>query len=94
VLGDVRPSAQLLRTSPPSYCRTQAFQGQGRSRSPNAGGDTTNALKQRPELVRNHQGRQTDDDRRLCCREITDTQGARRIKATQGLIVTAEFYWE
>src|ERR1700723_263316 len=55
----------------------------------NAGGDTTNALKQAAEFGITQSGQKMI----ALLQEITDTH-ALGIKATQGLIVTDAFYWD
>ena len=55
----------------------------------NAGGDTTNALKQASEFGLTQGGQKMI----ALLQEITDTHSL-GIKATQGLIVTDAFYWD
>ena len=87
VLGDVR--------HPPNSSDFSSFLPQARaSRAKvialaNAGGDTTNALKQAAEFGISQAGQKMI----ALLMEITDTHSL-GIKATQGLIVTDGFYWD
>ncbi len=87
VLGDVR--------HPPNSSDFSSFLPQARgSRAKvialaNAGGDTTNALKQAAESGISQAGQKMI----ALLMEITDTHSL-GIKATQGLIVTDGFYWD
>ncbi len=87
VLGDVR---HPLNSSDFSSFLLQAQASKAKVVAlANAGGDTTNALKQASEFGI------TDGGQKMIAllQEITDTH-ALGVKATQGLIVTDAFYWD
>jgi branched-chain amino acid transport system substrate-binding protein len=87
VLGDVR---HPLNTSDFSSFLLQAQASQAKVVAlANAGGDTTNALKQASEFGLTQGGQKMI----ALLQEITDTHSL-GIKATQGLIVTDGFYWD
>jgi branched-chain amino acid transport system substrate-binding protein len=87
VLGDVR---HPLNTSDFSSYLLQAQASKAKVIAlANAGGDTTNALKQAAEFGITQGGQKMI----ALLQEITDTH-ALGIKATQGLIVTDGFYWD
>src|SRR6201981_3946089 len=87
VLGDVRhplnssDCSSFLRQAQASKAKVVALA--------NAGGDTTNALKQAAEFGITQGGQKMI----ALLMEITDTHSL-GIKATQGLIVTDGFYWD
>jgi branched-chain amino acid transport system substrate-binding protein len=87
VLGDVR---HPLNTSDFSSYLLQAQASKAKVVAlANAGGDTTNALKQASEFGLTQGGQKMI----ALLQEITDTHSL-GIKATQGLIVTDAFYWD
>jgi branched-chain amino acid transport system substrate-binding protein len=87
VLGDVR---HPLNSSDFSSFLLQAQASKAKVIAlANAGGDTTNALKQAAEFGITQGGQKMI----ALLQEITDTH-ALGIKATQGLIVTDAFYWD
>jgi branched-chain amino acid transport system substrate-binding protein len=87
VLGDVR---HPLNSSDFSSFLLQAQASKAKVIAlANAGGDTTNALKQAAEFGITQAGQKMI----ALLQEITDTH-ALGIKATQGLIVTDAFYWD
>jgi branched-chain amino acid transport system substrate-binding protein len=87
VLGDVR---HPLNSSDFSSFLLQAQASKSKVIAlANAGGDTTNALKQAAEFGITQGGQKMI----ALLQEITDTH-ALGIKATQGLIVTDAFYWD
>jgi branched-chain amino acid transport system substrate-binding protein len=87
VLGDVR---HPLNSSDFSSFLLQAQASKAKVVAlANAGGDTTNALKQASEFGITQGGQKMI----ALLQEITDTH-ALGIKATQGLIVTDAFYWD
>src|SRR5215813_6140823 len=87
VLGDVR---HPLNTSDFSSFLLQAQASKAKVIGlANAGGDTTNALKQAAEFGITQGGQKMI----ALLQEITDTH-ALGVKATQGLIVTDAFYWD
>jgi branched-chain amino acid transport system substrate-binding protein len=87
VLGDVR---HPLNSSDFSSYLLQAQASQSKVVAlANAGGDTTNALKQASEFGITQGGQKMI----ALLQEITDTH-ALGVKATQGLIVTDAFYWD
>ena len=87
VLGDVR---HPLNSSDFSSFLLQAQASKAKVIGlANAGGDTTNALKQAAEFGITQGGQKMI----ALLQEITDTH-ALGIKATQGLIVTDAFYWD
>src|SRR5215467_5518292 len=87
VLGDVR---HPLNSSDFSSFLLQAQASKAKVVAlANAGGDTTNALKQAAEFGITQGGQKMI----ALLQEITDTH-ALGIKATQGLIVTDGFYWD
>jgi branched-chain amino acid transport system substrate-binding protein len=87
VLGDVR---HPLNSSDFSSFLLQAQASKAKVIAlANAGGDTTNALKQAAEFGITQSGQKMI----ALLQEITDTH-ALGIKATQGLIVTDAFYWD
>ena len=87
VLGDVR---HLLNSSDFSSFLLQAQASKAKVVAlANAGGDTTNALKQAAEFGITQGGQKMI----ALLQEITDTH-ALGAKATQGLIVTDAFYWD
>src|ERR1700761_950725 len=87
VLGDVR---HPLNTSDFSSFLLQAQASKAKVVAlANAGGDTTNALKQASEFGLTQGGQKMI----ALLQEITDTHSL-GIKATQGLIVTDAFYWD
>jgi branched-chain amino acid transport system substrate-binding protein len=87
VLGDVR---HPLNSSDFSSFLLQAQASKAKVIGlANAGGDTTNALKQASEFGITQSGQKMI----ALLQEITDTH-ALGIKATQGLIVTDAFYWD
>ena len=87
VLGDVR---HPLNSSDFSSFLLQAQASKAKVIAlANAGGDTTNALKQAAEFGITQAGQKII----ALLMEITDTH-ALGIKATQGLIVTDAFYWD
>jgi branched-chain amino acid transport system substrate-binding protein len=86
VLGDVRAP---LNTSDFSSFLLQAQASKAKVIGlANAGGDTTNALKQAAEF-----GIMPDQKMIALLMEITDVHSL-GVKATQGLIVTDAFYWD
>src|ERR1700755_2565687 len=87
VLGDVR---HPLNSSDFSSVLLQAQASKAKVVAlANAGGDTTNALKQAAEFGLTQGGQKMI----ALLQEITDTHSL-GIKATQGLIVTDAFYWD
>ncbi|MFL6837256.1 MAG: ABC transporter substrate-binding protein [Bradyrhizobium sp.] len=87
VLGDVR---HPLNSSDFSSFLLQAQASKAKVVAlANAGGDTTNALKQAAEFGLSQGGQKMI----ALLQEITDTH-ALGIKATEGLIVTDAFYWD
>jgi branched-chain amino acid transport system substrate-binding protein len=87
VLGDVR---HPLNSSDFSSYLLQAQASKAKVVAlANAGGDTTNALKQASEFGLTQGGQKMI----ALLQEITDTHSL-GIKATQGLIVTDAFYWD
>ena len=87
VLGDVR---HPLNSSDFSSFLLQAQASKAKVIGlANAGGDTTNALKQAAEFGITQSGQKMI----ALLQEITDTHSL-GIKATQGLIVTDAFYWD
>jgi branched-chain amino acid transport system substrate-binding protein len=87
VLGDVRAP---LNTSDFSSYLLQAQASKAKVVAlANAGGDTTNALKQAAEFGLTQGGQKMI----ALLMEITDTHSL-GLKATQGLIVTDAFYWD
>ena len=87
VLGDVR---HPLNTSDFSSYLLQAQASKAKVVAlANAGGDTTNALKQASEFGLTQGGQKMI----ALLQEITDTHSL-GIRATQGLIVTDAFYWD
>ena len=87
VLGDVR---HPLNSSDFSSCLLQAQASKAKVVAlANAGGDTTNALKQAAEFGITQGGQKMI----ALLQEITDTH-ALGLKETQGLIVTDAFYWD
>jgi branched-chain amino acid transport system substrate-binding protein len=87
VLGDVRAP---LNTSDFSSYLLQAQASKAKVVAlANAGGDTTNALKQAAEFGITQSGQKMI----ALLMEITDTHSL-GLKATQGLIVTDAFYWD
>lgn len=87
VLGDVR---HPLNTSDFSSYLLQAQSSKAKVVAlANAGGDTTNALKQASEFGLTQGGQKMI----ALLQEITDTHSL-GIRATQGLIVTDAFYWD
>jgi branched-chain amino acid transport system substrate-binding protein len=87
VLGDVR---HPLNSSDFSSFLLQAQASKAKVIAlANAGGDTTNALKQAAEFGITQGGQKMI----ALLQEITDTH-ALGVKATQGLIVTDAFYWD
>jgi len=87
VLGDVRHPVNSPDFS--SFLREAQASGAKVVALANAGGDTTNALKQAADLGITQAGQKII----ALLMEITDTHTL-GIKATQGLIVTDAFYWD